>query len=159
MFQLIQRTGTADWKFYFCHFYNINLKMPVENLYVKFFFSKSAWFFSYDLQFTYLAIPSCFLFFVWCQFAFHFQENLSQNIKESLNGVLWSETKENDYNNLLLFLEHVMWRKWFKCMHSWTFFLGCHFKSPIFPWFFFLSFFLFLFFIIFLSTRKTYLSM
>jgi len=128
MFQLIQRTGTADWKFYFCHFCNINLKMLVENLFMSNFFSAKAPNFFHDLQ-----------------FAFHFHENLSQNIEESLNGVLWSE--ENDYNNLLLFLERVMWHKWLKCMHSWTFFLGCHFKSLIFP----LIFFSFIFFAIFFN--------
>ena len=76
-FWLIQRTGTADWKLYFCHFYNINLKILVENLFMSNFFSAK--------------VPDFFHMtfnFFFCQFAFHFHEKLSQNIEESLNGVL-----------------------------------------------------------------------
>jgi len=63
----------------------------------KFFFIKSARFFAYGFQFTYLTMPCCFFF---RQFAFHFWENRSQNIEESLNGVHWSETKGNHYVHL-----------------------------------------------------------
>ena len=62
----------------------------------KTFFIKSAWFFAYGLQFTYLTMPCCFFHL----FAFRFRENGSHNIEESLNGVQWSETKGSHYVNL-----------------------------------------------------------